>query len=59
MQTREGLDVRLLLERPRARLLYAPPAHVLNAAFAVAETIWILSRLDASWIYDFYGQRRQ
>ncbi|MEU4574607.1 thymidylate synthase [Nonomuraea sp. NPDC023979] len=59
METREVLDVRLLLERPRARLLYAPPARVLNTAFAVAETVWILSGSDAPWIYDFNGQLRQ
>ncbi|MEU8324117.1 thymidylate synthase [Nonomuraea sp. NPDC048881] len=59
METREVLDVRLLLEQPRARLLYAPPARVLNTAFAVAETVWILSGSDAPWIYEFNGQLRQ
>ncbi len=59
MDTRELLDVRLLLGDPRARLLYAPPGRVLNAAFAVAETVWILSGSDAPWIYEFNSQLRQ
>ncbi len=59
METRELLDVRLLLEEPRARLLHAPPGRVLNTAFAVAETVWILSGSDAPWIYEFNGQLRQ
>ncbi|MFC5821144.1 thymidylate synthase [Nonomuraea harbinensis] len=59
MDTRELLDVRLLLEEPRSRLLHAPPGRVLNTAFAVAETVWILSGSDAPWIYEFNGQLRQ
>jgi thymidylate synthase len=54
MATRELLDVRLLLGEP-----HAPPGRVLNTAFAVAETIWILSGSDAPWIYEFNGQLRQ
>ncbi|GAA1613744.1 hypothetical protein GCM10009733_007340 [Nonomuraea maheshkhaliensis] len=57
--TRELLDVRLLLTDPRARLLDARPGRVINAAFAVAETVWILSGADGPWIYDFNGQLRQ
>ncbi|MDA0634368.1 thymidylate synthase [Nonomuraea sp. CA-218870] len=59
MDTRELLDVRLLLHEPRARLLAAPSGRVLNTAFAVAETVWILSGSDAPWIYEFNGQLRQ
>jgi thymidylate synthase len=59
MGTREVLDVRLILRRPRARLLHLPPARVLNTAFAVAETVWILSGSDDAWIYTFNDRLRQ
>ncbi|MEW9533601.1 thymidylate synthase [Microbispora sp. NPDC049125] len=59
MATREVLDVHLALTRPRARLLLASPARVLNVAFAVAETVWILSGSDDEWIYGFNGQLRK
>lgn len=57
--TREILDVRLRLIRPRARLVHLPPARVLNPAFAVAETVWILSGTDAAWIYNYNERLRQ
>ncbi|MFF1676131.1 thymidylate synthase [Streptomyces sp. NPDC058256] len=53
MATREVFDVSMTLTDPRARLLYAPPARILNPAFAVAETVWHLSGSDAPWIFDF------
>ncbi|GAA3368440.1 hypothetical protein GCM10020367_06790 [Streptomyces sannanensis] len=59
MATREVLDVHMRLTQPRARLLYAPPARILNPAFAVAETVWHLSGSDASWIFDYNAQLRQ
>jgi thymidylate synthase len=59
MATREVLDVGILLTRPRARLLLAPPTRIPNPAFAVAETVWILSGSDAPWIFDFNGQLAQ
>jgi thymidylate synthase len=59
MPTREVLDVQLRLTRPRARLLYAPPARIINPAFAAAETVWLLSGTDAPWIYDYNAQLRQ
>ncbi|MFG1697234.1 thymidylate synthase [Nonomuraea sp. NPDC049309] len=59
MDTRELLDVRLLLGRPRERLLHAPPGRVLNTAFAVAETVWIMSGSDAPWIYEFNSRLRR
>ncbi|WP_326643813.1 thymidylate synthase [Streptosporangium sp. NBC_01755] len=59
MATREVLDVNLRLTRPRARLLLAPPARILNPAFAIAETVWILSGSDDPWIFDFNGRLRQ
>ncbi|MEV7971194.1 thymidylate synthase [Sphaerisporangium sp. NPDC088356] len=59
MATREVLDVDLALSRPQARLLLASPARVLNVAFAVAETVWILSGSDDEWIYDYNGQLRK
>ncbi|MFD8645092.1 MULTISPECIES: thymidylate synthase [Streptomyces] len=59
MATREVLDVHMCLTRPRARLLYAPPARVINPAFAVAETVWHLSGSDAPWIFDYNSRLRQ
>jgi thymidylate synthase len=59
MATREVRDVHLLLTQPRARLLYAPPARIVNPAFAVAETVWHLSGSDASWIFDYNDRLRQ
>ncbi|WP_055595743.1 thymidylate synthase [Streptomyces hirsutus] len=59
MATREVRDVHMLLTRPRARLLYAPPARILNPAFAVAETVWHLSGSDAAWIFDYNARLRQ
>lgn len=59
MTTREVREVHLLLTQPRARLLYAPPARIVNPAFAVAETVWHLSGSDAPWIFDYNARLRQ
>ncbi|MEV4033688.1 thymidylate synthase [Streptomyces umbrinus] len=59
METREVLDVHMRLTQPRARLLYAPPARVLNPAFAAAETVWHLSGSDAPWIFDYNAKLRE
>ncbi|MGW1928525.1 thymidylate synthase [Streptomyces sp. NPDC001919] len=59
MATREVLDVHMRLTRPRARLLYAPPSRIVNPAFAVAETVWILSGSDEPWIFDYNSKLRQ
>ncbi|AXI89605.1 methyltransferase [Streptomyces sp. ETH9427] len=59
MATREVRDVHLLLTQPRARLLHAPPARIVNPAFAVAETVWHLSGSDASWIFDYNERLRR
>ncbi|UQA96568.1 thymidylate synthase [Streptomyces halobius] len=59
MATREVLDLNMRLTQPRARLLYAPPARILNPAFAVAETVWHLSGSDAPWIFDYNARLRQ
>lgn len=59
MATREVLDLTMRLTQPRARLLYAPPARILNPAFAVAETVWHLSGSDAPWIFDYNARLRQ
>ncbi|WP_411132983.1 thymidylate synthase [Streptomyces sp. C10] len=59
MATREVLDLTMRLTQPRARLLYAPPARILNPAFAVAETVWHLSGSDDPWIFDYNGRLRQ
>ncbi|MFF4534305.1 thymidylate synthase [Streptomyces sp. NPDC001407] len=58
MATREVLNVSMQLIQPRARLLYAPPARIINPAFAVAETVWYLSGTDAPWIYEYNGRLR-
>ncbi|MGW9046055.1 thymidylate synthase [Streptomyces lydicus] len=59
MGTREVLDLTMRLTQPRARLLYAPPARIVNPAFAVAETVWHLSGSDAPWIFDYNGRLQQ
>lgn len=59
MPTREVRDIHLLLTQPRARLLYAPPARILNPAFAVAESVWHLSGSDDPWIFDYNARLRQ
>ncbi|MFE7300611.1 thymidylate synthase [Streptomyces sp. NPDC057579] len=59
MATREVLDITMCLTQPRARLLYAPPARIVNPAFAVAETVWHLSGTDAPWIFDYNARLRQ
>ncbi|MFJ4532611.1 thymidylate synthase [Streptomyces nigrescens] len=59
MATREVLDLTMRLTQPRARLVYAPPARIVNPAFAVAETVWHLSGSDAPWIFDYNARLRQ
>jgi thymidylate synthase len=58
MPTREVLDVTLSLREPRARLLVAP-SRVINPAFAVAETVWILMGSDAPWIFGYNARLRR
>jgi thymidylate synthase len=53
METTEVLGAHLCLTSPRHRLVDLPPARVINPAFAVAETLWILSGSDDPWIFDF------
>lgn len=59
LATREVVGVCLELTQPRRRLVYAPPVRVLNAAFAAAETVWILAGLDDSWIFTYNQRLRQ
>ena len=54
--TLEILGASLCLTNPRRRLVEAPPARVINAAFAVAEAVWILSGSDDEWIYGYNGR---
>jgi thymidylate synthase len=56
MATREIVGAHLTLTEPRRRLVCLPPVRVLNAAFAAAEAVWILSGSDEPWIYT-YNQR--
>ncbi|GAA1393450.1 thymidylate synthase [Catellatospora coxensis] len=53
MVTREILGAQLRLTDPRRRLIHLPPARMLNAAFAVAEAMWIISGSDEPWIFEF------
>jgi hypothetical protein len=57
--TREVMNVSVNLAQPRARLLCVPPARVLNPAFAVAETVWILSGTDDPWIFDYNSRLKR
>ena len=53
LPTVEVLGATLMLTDPRRRLVDVPPARIINPAFAVAETAWILSGSDAPWIYQY------
>lgn len=53
MATTEVLGAHLCLSDPRRRLLDLQPARVINPAFAVAETLWILSGSDDPWIFEY------
>lgn len=52
MATREVLGAHLHLRDPRRRLVDLP-GRLLNPAFAVAETLWILSGSDDPWIFRY------
>ncbi|MEW2219525.1 thymidylate synthase [Streptomyces sp. NPDC006990] len=56
MATTEVIGAHLTLTEPRRRLVSLPPVRVVNAAFAAAEAVWILSGSDEPWIYT-YNQR--
>lgn len=53
MATAEVLGAHLCLTDPRRRLVDLPPGRVINPAFAVAETLWILSGSDDPWIFQY------
>ncbi|PPJ36400.1 methyltransferase [Nocardia nova] len=53
MATTEVVGAHLHLRNPRRRLVDLPPVRLLNPAFAVAETMWILSGSDDPWIFKF------
>jgi thymidylate synthase len=55
--TREIYPVTLSLRNPRARVLRVG-GRTINPAFAVAETLWILSGTDEPWIFDFNARLR-
>lgn len=57
--TREILGAHLRLTDPLRRLVSIPPVRILNPAFAVAETVWILSGSDDPWIHDYNDALRQ
>jgi thymidylate synthase len=53
MATTEVLGAHLCLTDPRRRLVDLPPDRLINPAFAVAETLWILSGSDDPWIFQY------
>lgn len=53
LATTEVLGASLTLTDPRRRLVDVPPVRVINPAFAVAESLWILSGSDGPWIYHY------
>ncbi|MCY7300288.1 MAG: thymidylate synthase [Ilumatobacteraceae bacterium] len=59
MGTTEVLGAHLCLTRPRHRFVDLPPTRILNPAFAVAETLWIISGSDDPWIFDYNGSLAQ
>lgn len=56
LSTWEVVGAHLMLTQPRRRLVCLPPIRVINAAFAAAETVWILAGVDDAWIF-VYNQR--
>ncbi|MFC5188094.1 thymidylate synthase [Actinomadura harenae] len=59
LATWEAVGAHLTLTRPRRRLVCLPEHRVINAAFAAAETVWILAGVDAPWIYSYNDQLRR
>ncbi|TDD40286.1 thymidylate synthase [Saccharopolyspora elongata] len=59
LATTELLGTHLHLTRPRYRFVDEAPARVINAAFAAAEAVWILSGSDEPWIFDFNKRLRR
>ena len=53
MPTQENHNDHKQHAQPQTHKLYAPPARIVNPAFAVAETVWHLSGSDAPWIFDY------
>ncbi|MGH8574768.1 MAG: thymidylate synthase, partial [Gammaproteobacteria bacterium] len=53
LATVEVMAAHLTLTEPRRRFIDLPPGRVLNPAFAVAETLWILSGSDDPWIFRY------
>lgn len=57
--TWEVVSAHLTLSQPRRRLVCVPPTRVINAAFAAAETVWILAGVDDDWIYTYNRRLRE
>ncbi len=53
LATREIMGAHLCLTDPTRHFLDLPPARILNPAFAVAESLWIMSGSDDPWIFTF------
>lgn len=59
LATWEAVGAHLTLTQPRRRLVCLPGRRVINAAFAAAETVWILAGVDDPWIYTYNDRLRQ
>lgn len=59
MATTEVIGAHLTLTDPRRRMVSLPPTRVLNAAFAAAEAVWILSGSGEPWIYTYNRRMAQ
>ncbi len=57
-ETRELAGMQFVLTNPRNRLLQLP-SRPMNAAFAVAELVWILGGSDHDWIFAYNSQLRR
>ena len=58
LPTLEFMPACITLTDPRRRVIVSPSRKI-NPAFAIAETIWILSGTDDAWIYDYNRRLRR
>ncbi|MFD9791360.1 thymidylate synthase [Streptomyces sp. NPDC059070] len=56
LATTEVIGAHLTLTQPRRRMVNLPPVRILNAAFAAAEAVWILSGANDAWICTYNQQ---
>lgn len=58
IETREIFPAAFELRNPRARVLLVEGRYI-NPAFAIAETLWILSGSQDPWIFDYNSRLKQ